>query len=555
MPETDFNVSQIVNSITDGLNTLDQLKVPTEAESIAAEANQGTFYEDLIVQNADGTWSSVKTIQEPIETVEQRQKNQYNAQKELVNNYYKLSIPYDKEISEYNTQINDKKIQIVNLFNNAVTNGCSLKTFQPNSNTLLINCIACGIGSTVYRDTFLINRYLNMENNETDNLFDSTAFDVDALKDQYPLPYIEQTLYGKGYLNVSVINDVSKSELGHFISITDTSSVCAGIAVSIKNLATDIDNLRKDRDSKISSVNVLKSTKNQEELAFWSFQNYISNEASKISLVQKLSNVTNIVEDIVMDKLLVYLDAARGYSVKTKTNTQTGVTVIESIINLASDGTSVSGGDFSPTYDQIDGPSIWFDQYGITGKYLNLPKSYVLNSDEGIDGCGSAELYGDASYTIESWFKVLETSYLSSNVNTGGASIVGIASTAGIGIQVYEPEMNKVKINFGSRGTGSLDNTTKIDVDTWYHAVAVREKGVGSKIYLNSKLDASSDNTSILNIISPTNSVMRVGFCSNNYISQYFPGKISVIRFYSKALSQNEVLKNFNASKTRYGYA
>jgi hypothetical protein len=48
---------------------------------------------------------------------------------------------------------------------------------------------------------------------------------------------------------------------------------------------------------------------------------------------------------------------------------------------------------------------------------------------------------------------------------------------------------------------------------------------------------------------------MRVGFCLDDYINQYFPGKISVIRLYSKALSEAEVLKNFNASKERYGYS
>ena len=166
-------------------------------------------------------------------------------------------------------------------------------------------------------------------------------------------------------------------------------------------------------------------------------------------------------------------------------------------------------------------------------------------------------MFGDASFSMEAWIKLTNTSYLSSNIITGGASIVGVASTAGIGLQVYEPETDKAVINFGSRGSGSLDSTSEIQVDYWYHVVGVREQNKGSKLYINGILESSSNTvgigTSSLYITTPkTGSVMRVGFCTNTYINQYFPGKISVIRLYAKALSDTEIIKNFNASKSRY---
>ena len=395
-----------------------------------------------------------------------------------------------------------------------------------------------------------MNRHPNIEElNFTDeDLYKTTSF------------LIGDDVYGLGFENVARIN--AGSTIGNFISITDTASFCVDCANSIKQLATDIENLRKERDSAISAVNVLKTNKEENEFGLWALANFRSDVLAKNLIKTQISNIQNIVEDVVLDNLFVYIDAARVYSIATKTNTLTGVNIITEIDNLGSDGSLITlkNKDFYPSYDTLDGPSIWFNEYGITGKYFDFPKSYVLNVGEAIDECGQTDLFGDTSYSMEAWIKINETSYLSADIINGGASIVGVASTAGIGLQVYEPEADKAVVNFGSRGSGSLDTQTEIQVDIWYHVVGVREKDKGSRLYLNGVVDASTDavgiGSSSLYITSPqSGSVMRVGFCTSTYINQYFPGKISVIRLYSKALSETEVLKNFNASKERYGYS
>ena len=538
MSEQDFNLTMIVDELSQKLEEL------TPIELIDASATVGTFYEDTIVQNSNGTWSKVRVYEEVSTlTPEQKQLQAFNKKVEQVNNYAALCVPYDKKIEDFNNQINNKKLEIVQLFNNASSSGCELKNFVPNSNGLLINCVSVGIGSTVYSDTIFARRYKNMEFLEEEDVYSVT-------EDQ-----LDYDTYGKGFENVAYIN--AGDEIGHFISITDISPTCAGIANSVSGIATEIEDLRKERDSNIAIVNTIKSTKAVEEFSLWSLANFTFSEFALNALKTTISNLTNITEDIALDKLLVYFDAGRGYSIKTKTNSLTGVTVVTKIDNLGSDGSLVSVGDQGPTYDQLDGPSIWFNQYGITGKYFDLPKSYVLNDGEGIDDCGTSDLFGDASFSMEAWIKLTNTSYLSSNIITGGASIVGVASTAGIGLQVYEPETDKAVINFGSRGSGSLDSISEIQVDYWYHVVGVREQNKGSKLYINGILESSSNTvgigTSSLYITTPkTGSVMRVGFCTNTYINQYFPGKISVIRLYAKALSDTEIIKNFNASKSRY---
>jgi hypothetical protein len=546
MAEQDFHINRIVDSLSQELSQLNDLIDITKEE---LDTLKGEFYEDVISQNPDGTWSKQRfIIERDTLTAEQKIEKEYEDKQKLSVNYKEVAIPYDKKIFEYNRSINDKKTEIVNLFNAAVNYGCTLKNFQQNSNTLLINCVACGIGSTVYADDVYVNRHPNIEQL---NFADPNVYNVTS-------NLIDQTVYGIGFENVARIN--SGSTIGSFVSITDTSSFCVGCANSIKQLATDIENLRKQRDSDISSVNVIKTNKDQVEFTTWALANFRSDVLASNLIKTQISNITNIVEDVVLDKLFVYIDAAKPYSIKSETNTLTGVNIIKKIDNLGSDGSLISLGDFYPSYDTLDGPSIWFNQYGITGKYFDFPKSYVLNLNEAIDECGQTELFGDTSYSMEAWIKINDTSYLSSNIITGGASIVGVASTAGIGLQVYEPEVDKAVVNFGSRGSGSLDTKTEIQVDVWYHVVGVREKDKGSKLYLNGVVDASTDvvgiGTSSLYITSPkSGSVMRVGFCTSTHINQFFPGKISIIRLYSKALSDTEVLKNFNASKTRYGYS
>lgn len=546
MAEQDFHINRIVDSLSQELSQLEDL-VDITAEDMSGL--KGEFYEDVISQNPDGTWSRERIyIERDTSTAEEKIQKEYEDKRKLSVNYREVAIPYDKQIFEYNNSINNKKIEIVNLFNAAIGAGCSLKNFEQNSETLLINCVACGIGSTVYGDDVYVNKHPNIEEL---NFSDENTYKVSS-------SLIDNTVYGLGFENVARIN--SGSSIGNFISITDASQFCVGCANSIKQLATDIENLRKERDSAISSVNVIKTSKDEVEFATWALTNFRSDVLAKNLIKTQISNITNISEDIVLDKLFVYIDAAKPYSIKSRTNSLTGVNIITEIDNLGSDGSLISIGDFYPSYDTIDGPSIWFNQYGITGKYFDFPKSYVLNLNEAIDECGQTELFGDTSYSMEAWIKINDTSYLTSNIITGGASIVGVASTAGIGLQIYEPETDKAVINFGSRGSGSLDGQTEIQVDTWYHVVGVREKDRGSKLYLNGVVDASTNTvgigTSSLYITSPrSGSVMRVGFCTSTHINQFFPGKISVIRLYSKALSDTEVLKNFNASKTRYGYS
>jgi len=240
-------------------------------------------------------------------------------------------------------------------------------------------------------------------------------------------------------------------------------------------------------------------------------------------------------DNIVLESLLLYFDFDKEYTVTHLVDVTTGLDEVTKVTDLSTRGiTGITSS--KPLYDSADGASVVFNKF-YPNQYIGIGENFI---GSGIDA-------GDSSYALEVWFKLTDDTNLGTSATSDAATLVGVSSASGYGIQLYKP--SSVKINFGSRGNGSLDSSTIINTDTWYHVVCTRESGVGNKIYVNGVLDNSSDNTQ-LNIIS-TASETRVGFTTHN-ILQNFKGKISLVRIYGKNLTQNEVKKNYSAHLSRF---
>lgn len=541
MSNQEVSAYKITKNLTTQLDSCN--KYGTQSDGIPEMPESVT--KRTVTQNSDGTWSenSITTVQ-PIKTPLEIRSQQYENKQTIVSDYKIFATPYDEQMYNYNSQINAKKLEIVNIYNSAVSFGCSTTSstsLGSEDATIIISGVGVGIGSTLYRDQASISRYQNLENNSPNDVFLSSSQELSP------------SIFGEGYENT--ISDNTGSVIGPYRTITNNttgslippvapeySSVCAGCAASVLTIAAEISSLRELRNQHLSSTNLIKKDKTGEQVILWGMgQSQIEIDTKKSNLQTSISNVSSFVDDIVLDKLFLFFDAVKDYSIQTKIETSTGINKILGWDSLGSDASNATPSIISPTFDSGDGPSAWFNQYNITGKYFDLKKPYV-------DGDGSGILSGDVSYSIEAWFKITDDTSLTSNINTGGSNIIGITSTNGIGLQVYKP--SGIRLNFGSRGTGSLENTTDLLLNKWYHVVCTREVGVNNRIYINTTLDNTS---SISNLtVLPTTNIMRIGFCTSTYIQQYFPGKISVIRMYSKALSSVEVLKNYNAHKDRY---
>jgi hypothetical protein len=92
--------------------------------------------------------------------------------------------------------------------------------------------------------------------------------------------------------------------------------------------------------------------------------------------------------------------------------------------------------------------------------------------------------------------------------------------------------------------------SSTIQKNTWYHAVATSDAGVG-RIYLNGVLNATNNSmhSSTTNGTSP----LTIGnaFSSGSAL-QYFNGSIPLARIYNRALTAQEIQQNFNATRSRF---
>ncbi len=93
-------------------------------------------------------------------------------------------------------------------------------------------------------------------------------------------------------------------------------------------------------------------------------------------------------------------------------------------------------------------------------------------------------------------------------------------------------------------------NIASITTDTWYHAVATITNG-SQKFYVNG-VQTASNSGFYDGGNSPEHTIGTYNRPGAGY-GGYWKGKIAAYRFYTKVLTQQEVLQNFNARRWRFG--
>ncbi len=93
----------------------------------------------------------------------------------------------------------------------------------------------------------------------------------------------------------------------------------------------------------------------------------------------------------------------------------------------------------------------------------------------------------------------------------------------------------------------SFSGTSSMYVDNWYYVAATYD-GTTRKLYLNGNLVQSGTPSAPLEVDDIQS--LKVGYSYTNY----FDGKISKVKVYSKALQDSRILSNFNTDKVRHGY-
>ena len=228
---------------------------------------------------------------------------------------------------------------------------------------------------------------------------------------------------------------------------------------------------------------------------------------------------------IVKNGLVLYLDAANR-----KSYPGTG-TVWNDLTKNKINSTLIAG----PTYSSTNGGSLLFD--GGT-QYINI-------------GVNSNLILGTNDFALELWFKPVSRAqsypFLLHN-QVGGSSFTTNCW------QINDRHGNNPTLatfwcyNYNAGSSAMLASASVISNGNWYHLVITRIGNIFS-MYLNSVLQSTV--TSSISVDGGASTYY--GF--NTTGAGGFNGNSSIIKVYKgKGLTSTEVLQNYNATKSRYGY-
>lgn len=229
---------------------------------------------------------------------------------------------------------------------------------------------------------------------------------------------------------------------------------------------------------------------------------------------------------IVTDGLMLYLDAANRQSYVS------GSTTWRDLSGRGNNGTLVNG----PTFDNRNGGSIVFD--GVDDR-VTIP-----DFNYGRQGC-----------TVCAWVKYNASSGgwkegIVSKWQTGAGQYNEFLLTSN---DLYEtsPKYPRFAVyNTNNQFVVAADLTTIMSVGTWYYLVGSFD-GLNSKIYVNGVFKSSSSNSSSPTI--KTVASQPIAIASFGSIFQYNTNcSILSTKIYNRALSQQEITQNYNATKSRF---
>ncbi len=262
-------------------------------------------------------------------------------------------------------------------------------------------------------------------------------------------------------------------------------------------------------NSKVDAVNVWQKALTQAEVT----ELYNSGNGKQLTIDTK----------IVTSGLVLNLDPSRSSSYPG-----TG-TVWTDLSGQNNNGTLVNG----VGYSSVNGGTLTFD--GVND-YVNMGNIFNFGT-------------GDFTYEVVVLYNNLTSN--ASGATIGKDNYSGTNTYKGVLINISDG------INFETRniinGSGP-DNKVKypqsnLSTNTWYIVNGIRNNNV-LQLYVNGILRNSTTESTPTDI---TNSQsLRIGSLSDSS-SQNLNGKIGLVRTYNRALSDSEVLQNFNATKSRFG--
>lgn len=184
----------------------------------------------------------------------------------------------------------------------------------------------------------------------------------------------------------------------------------------------------------------------------------------------------------------------------------------------ANNGTLTNG----PTFNGSNGGCIVFD--GVDD-YINILNNSSFNVTDNI--------------SVEMWVRI----------ETTQSNNLGFLIKYANGYLFYIVGVNNTFAFDSRNGDGTYyrtTGTTNIKDGVWKYLVG-QKSGLSYKVYVNGVLEGSTTANSVGSIAGNVN--LKLGTDDGTYLN----GRIATFKIYNRALSADEVLQNYNATKSRFG--
>ena len=140
------------------------------------------------------------------------------------------------------------------------------------------------------------------------------------------------------------------------------------------------------------------------------------------------------------------------------------------------------------------------------------------------------------AFTFECWVRVTDLASYRAITRTAGGLDIGVIQTTGA-----------VTCDQTSVATICITASGAVVAGVWTHIAVTRTTANLYTIYINGISKATATNSFTVT------AATTIGYSAFS-TSHYFKGDMSIIKNYNINLSANEILQNYNATKSRYGY-
>jgi hypothetical protein len=217
---------------------------------------------------------------------------------------------------------------------------------------------------------------------------------------------------------------------------------------------------------------------------------------------------------IVTDGLVLSLDAANRLSYPGTS------TIWYDMSGNANTGTLTNG----PTFSNRNGGSIIFD--GVDD-YVSIPNNSNFNNGNNI--------------TVEAWVLCTNwSSYTHPMIVAKGINVEWI---------LWKSNDSGYVGKLGWRAAGTVYSTTSLPNNTWVQCVG-SVGSAGQKVYLNGVLESTAGATTFTS--GNINVAIAAGLVTGSP-SNLLGANVAITRIYNRQLTDNQILQNYNATKTRFG--